>query len=134
MDSCHNKKDIFHRWIYKNLDAVICVTERMKKNHLQHTIVKAENCFVIHNGTDLNRCNNYFVFDKHKFMEENDIPSNRIIIDTIDRLDRLKNQKLLIDAASKLVPIFKDKIHFIFVGIETDSFSGKNYNKNLYLR
>jgi len=131
MDSGYNKKDIFHRWIYNNLDAVICVTERMKINHLQHTIIKAEKCYVIHNGTDLNRFNKDFVFDKHKFMEKNDIPSNRIIIGTIARLDRLKNQKLLIDAASELIPIFNDKIHFIFLGNETDSLSGKNYKNEL---
>ena len=131
MDSVFKKNDFFHRWIYKNLDAVICITESMKKNHLENTPLQSEKTFVIYNGTDLQRFNKNIDFDKQNFLKQNSISSNRIIIGNIARLDRLKNQKLLIEVAFKLIPDFKDKIHFIIVGDETDSKSGKNYKNEL---
>lgn len=131
MDSVFKKNDFFHRWIYKNLDAVICITESMKKNHLENTPLQSEKTFVVYNGTDLQRFNKKIDFDKKDFLEQNSIPANRLIIGTIARLDRLKNQKLLVEAASKLCPDFRNKIHFIIVGDETNSKSGKYYKNEL---
>ncbi len=131
MDSVFKKNDFFHKWIYKNLDAVICITEGMKKNHLENTPLQSEKTFVVYNGTDLQRFNKNIDFDKQNFLKQNSIPTNRLIIGNIARLDRLKNQKLLVEVASKLISGFKDKIHFIIVGDETDSKSGKNYKNEL---
>lgn len=131
MDSVFKKNDFFHRWIYKNLDAVICITESMKKNHLENTPLQSEKTFVVYNGTDLQRFNKKIDFDKKDFLEQNSIPANRLIIGTIARLDRLKNQKLLVEAASKLCTDFRNRIHFIIVGDETNSKSGKYYKNEL---
>jgi len=131
MDSRYDKKDLFHKWIYKNIDKVICITNDMKKNHIEHTPIKEDKIEVVHNGIDLNRFKRNPDFDKESFLKEKNIPKDRIIIGTIARLDRLKNQKLLINVAEKLIPDYKDKIHFIFVGDETDSVSGKNYKNEL---
>lgn len=131
MDSRYDKNDLFHKWVYKNIDKVICITNDMKKNHIEHTPIKEDKIEVVHNAIDLNRFKRNLDFNKENFLKEKNIPKYRIIIGTIARLDRLKNQKLLIDVADKLIPDYKDKIHLIFVGDETDSVTGKNYKNEL---
>jgi len=131
MDSRYNKKDLFHRWIYNNLDQVVSCTEDMKKNHIEHTLVRKDKISVIYNGVDLCRFNKDKSFDKISFLKKNNIPENKIIIGTIGRIDRLKNQNLLVDVAYDLVKKYKNKLHFIFVGEETDSVTGWGYRKEL---
>jgi len=43
----------------------------------------------------------------------------------------LLNQKLLVNVASDLVKKYRNELHFIFVGEETDSVTGKGYRKEL---
>ena len=131
MDFRHDKFDFFHKWIYRNLDRIVCVTNDMRKNHIEHTSVLPDKISVIHNGTDLNRFNLDINFNKKAFLREKQIPGNRLIIGTIGRLDRLKNQAILIEAAGKLTKRYKNKIHFIIVGDETDSVTGRNYKNEL---
>lgn len=130
MDSKYDKKDLFHRWIYKNLDQVISITNSMRQNHIEHSPVDTDKICVIHNGIDLNRFSTDLNFDKIKFLNGHSIPENRILIGTIGRIDRLKKQELLIYAAEKLVRNYP-RIHFIFVGDETDSVTGKGYREEL---
>ena len=131
MDSRHDKFDFFHKWIYKNLDQVVCATNDMMKNHIEHTTVSSDKISVIFNGTDLNRFNDKINFDKKSFLRNIQIPENRLIIGTIGRLDRLKNQSLLLDAAIGLIKKHKNQIHFILVGDETDSVTGWDYKTEL---
>jgi len=53
MDSRYKKKDLFHRWIYKNLDHVVSCTDSMRNNHIEHTLVRKDKISVIYNGVDL---------------------------------------------------------------------------------
>jgi len=131
MDSRYNKKDLFHRWIYNNLDQVVSCTEDMKNNHVEHTLVRKDKISVIYNGIDLSRFNKNRSFDRAVFRLEKNIPENKTIIGTIGRIDRLKNQMLLIEAAYDLIKKYKNELHFIFVGEETDSVTGKGYRKEL---
>ena len=131
MDSRYDKKDLFHKWVYKNIDKVICITNDMKKNHIEHTPINENQIEVVHNGIDLNKFRRNLDLDKKRFLEEKSLPKDRLIIGTVARLDRLKNQKLLIEVADNLIQDYKDKIHFILVGDETNSVSGKNYKNEL---
>ena len=130
MDSRFNKKDLFHRWVYKNIDHVVSITNSMRENHLAHTPVSGDKISVIHNGIDLSRFSKDTSFNKQEFFRENGIPEDKIIIGTIGRLDRLKRQSLLVESAEKLVKDFSNT-HFIFVGEETDSVTGRGYRQEL---
>ena len=131
MDSRYNKKDLFHRWIYKNIDQVVCMTENMKLNHLAHTPVKESQISTIYNGIDLNKFNSISTIDKSDLLKQNNIKSDKIIIGTVGRLDSLKNQELLIDAAAILINDKKLNLHFLVIGDETESITGKGYKRKL---
>jgi len=131
MDSRYKKKDLFHRWIHKNLDHVVSCTDSMRNNHIEHTLVRKDKISVIYNGVDLSRFNKDVSFDKVSFLRMKNIPVNKIIVGTIGRIDRLKNQMLLVDVAYNLIKKYNNKLHFIFVGEETDSVTGKGYRKEL---
>lgn len=131
MDSKYNKKDLYHKWIYKNLDHVVSMTESMKQNHITHTQVRESQISVIYSGIDLERFASHKSVDKKSFLLKNNIPQDKIIIGTVGRLDKLKNQELLIDAAAKLLSEKKTNIHFIIIGDETDSITGKGYKQKL---
>lgn len=131
MDSRYNKKDLFHRWIYKNIDQVVCMTENMKLNHLAHTPIKEYQISTIYNGIDLNKFNSISTIDKSDLLIQNNIKSGKIIIGTVGRLDSLKNQELLIDAAVILINDKKINLHFLIIGDETESITGKGYKRKL---
>lgn len=131
MDSRYNKKDLFHRWIYKNIDQVVCMTENMKLNHLANTPVKESQISTIYNGIDLKKFNSISTIDKSDLLKQNNIKTGKIIIGTVGRLDSLKNQVLLIDAAAILINDQKLNIHFLIIGDETDSITGKGYKRKL---
>ncbi|MBK7228041.1 MAG: glycosyltransferase family 4 protein [Ignavibacteriales bacterium] len=131
MDSRYNKKDLFHRWIYKNIDQVVCMTENMKLNHLAHTPVKESQISTIYNGIDLKKFNSISTIDKSDLLLQNNIKSDKIIIGTVGRLDSLKNQELLIDAAAILINDKKLNLHFLIIGDETESITGKGYKRKL---
>ena len=131
MDSRYNKKDLFHRWIYKNIDQVVCMTENMKLNHLAHTLIKEYQISTIYNGIDLKKFSSNSKFDKSELLNQNNIKSDKIIIGTVGRLDSLKNQELLIDAAAILINDKKLNLHFLVIGDETESITGKGYKRKL---
>ncbi|MCJ7552751.1 MAG: glycosyltransferase family 4 protein [Ignavibacteriaceae bacterium] len=131
MDSRYNKKDLFHRWVYKNLDYIVTMTNDMRLNHINHTPVKDSQIYTIYNGIDLERFSLHKSIDKERFLIKNNIPSDKIIIGSVGRLDSLKNQELLVDVAAKLNNEKKYNIHFIIVGDETDSVTGKGYKEKL---
>ena len=130
MDSKYNKKDLYHKWIYNNLDHVVSMTESMKQNHITHTPVRESQISVIYSGIDLERFASHKSVDKKSFLLKNNIPQDKIIIGTVGRLDKLKNQELLIDAAKLLVEK-NPNIYFIIIGDETDSITGKGYKQKL---
>lgn len=131
MDSRYNKKDLFHKWIYKNLDQVVCMTDNMRLNHLAHTPVKDFQISTIYNGIDLKKFNTNSNTYKSDIYKQHNIPIDKIIIGTVGRLDSLKNQELLIDAAAILMNEKKLDLHFLIIGDETDSITGKGYKQKL---
>ncbi|MFZ1281470.1 MAG: glycosyltransferase family 4 protein [Ignavibacteriaceae bacterium] len=131
MDSRYNKIDLFHRWIYKNIDQVVCMTENMKLNHLAHTPVKESQISTIYNGIDLKKFSSNSKFGKSELLNQNNIKTDKIIIGTVGRLDSLKNQELLIDAAAILINDKKLNLHFLVIGDETESITGKGYKRKL---
>jgi len=133
MDSRHKKKDFFHKWIYKNIDFVASITDSMRQNHLKFTPITEDKITTIYNGIDLNKFNVSPDFEPVEFKKTKNIPPGKIIIGTIGRIDRLKNQEILINCAEKLVKTNKN-IHFIFVGEETDSITGRGYRNELLSR
>ena len=131
MDSRFNKKDLFHKWIYKNVDQIVTMTNDMKNNHIANTPVNKKNITTIYNGIDLSRFSKKYTYDKDLFLTSLNIPLNRIVLGCVARLDSLKNQALLIDSVALLIKEKNLNLHLLIIGDETDSITGKGYKQKL---
>lgn len=128
MDSRYNKKDPFHRWMFKNIAMIATVTKAVKKNVLEHTSVSHNQVTCIYNGVDTEKFKGKN--ENSSFKSELNIPKNSLVIGLVGRLDRLKKQELLIEAAPEVLEKFPDT-YFVIVGEETKSKTGTGYKDYL---
>ncbi len=128
MDSRHPKNDIFHRWIYRYIDKIFTISNDMRNNQLLFTPAKENQVECVYNGVDLSS------FGKEEFRQDvrrkYNITKNEKVIGTVGRIDRLKDQELLIRSAPFIIKEFPET-KFMFVGDETDSETGLGYLKFL---
>jgi glycosyltransferase involved in cell wall biosynthesis len=130
MDTRYRKKDLFHRWIFRHIDTIITVTEAMKWNTLKYTPASHNQVVCIYNGVDraiFHPVNGNEIREKYNFSPD------IYIIGLVGRLDRLKKQELLVEAAPTVLEKFPNTL-FIFVGEETDSITGRGYKEELIKR
>ncbi|MFC1553166.1 glycosyltransferase family 4 protein [candidate division KSB1 bacterium] len=127
MDSRYPKKDIFHRWIYRNTDMIVTVTKEVKENVLKHSSASLNQVSCIYNGVDREK---FWPLDSARNREKYNIETSRKVVGMISRLDRLKKQELLVEAAPSVIRKNPDVL-FLFVGEETRSKTGSGYKKVL---
>jgi glycosyltransferase involved in cell wall biosynthesis len=130
MDTRYRKKDLFHRWIFRHIDTIITVTEATKWNTLKYTPASHNQVVCIYNGVDrviFHPVNGNEIREKYSFSQD------IYIIGLVGRLDRLKKQELLVEAAPTVLEKFPNTL-FIFVGEETDSITGRGYKEELIKR
>lgn len=118
----HNKKDLFHRWAYGNLDFWVTLTETMKSSVVENTVVPETNIRVIPFGVNLEEFNPA-LFDKQRSRKKFNLPPDRFIVAVVGRFDRQKGQEFLIHAAPHVLLRYPH-VHFVFVGQETSGEPG----------
>jgi D-inositol-3-phosphate glycosyltransferase len=123
MDSGHDKRDLFHSWIYSKLSLWLCLTESMKEKVWAFTDMKKENVRVLSLGVDPGK------FDPSKFSQQESraafgLPSDKKIIGVIGRLDKGKGQDIFLQAASTIAKERSD-VFFLIAGDETAGESGR---------
>lgn len=108
-----NKRDLWHRLIFSNVDQWIALTESHKQNLIQTTAVDSKKVCIVPNGVNLKKFT-------YKFKE---IPvSDEVIkIGVIARLDRKKGQDLAIQALKVLSDNSNRKFTLHFYGEDTPS-------------
>jgi glycosyltransferase involved in cell wall biosynthesis len=117
MQSGVKKKDIFHNWIYRNLDGVVVLNNRMKKDILQTTIINPSKVKVIPYGIDINKFRP--IPEKKIDLRKNfNLPAENFLVGCIGRIDRQKGQDVLLKALSKIED--KGDIKLVFVGDRND--------------
>lgn len=117
MQSRHNKRDIFHTWIYSRLSLWISLTESMKEDVLASTKMTNDKVKVIPLGVDL------FQFDPDSYHQSEarvsfQLPLHKTIVGVIGRLDAQKGQEVLLRAAPYILENHPDTL-FLIVGEET---------------
>ncbi|MFC1492470.1 glycosyltransferase family 4 protein [candidate division KSB1 bacterium] len=127
MDSRYKKKDIFHKWVYKRIDNIAAVTKGMSQNIFDHTPANINQIKYIYNGIDIKQ---YQPVKEKTIYSEYFIPENAHIVGIVARLDRLKKQELLVEAAGGVLKEFPET-YFMIVGEETPSKTGEGYRKIL---
>jgi len=83
-----NKKDFFHNWEYRNLDAVITLAEYMRKDLSKTTVFPYEKSIAIPVGRDLDKFNpgNKSVDIRRKYS----VPNGKIVFGCVGRIEPLK--------------------------------------------
>jgi len=127
MDTRYRKKDIFHKWVYKHIDRIVTVTEAMKRNTITYTSASHNQVDCVYNGVDRALFQTVSCAEMRK---KYGFSQNTHIIGLVGRLDRLKKQELLVEAAPAVINRFPN-IRFIFIGEETNSVTGRGYKEKL---
>ncbi|MFC2131543.1 glycosyltransferase family 4 protein [Bacteroidota bacterium] len=95
-----SKKDIFHNWVYKNLDAAVVLTDVMKKKLPECTVFDNNKIAVIPYGLHLNQfdpANHNKIENRKKF----NLPVEKFLIGLPGRITETKGQAIAIKAFSK---------------------------------
>jgi len=127
MDSRYPKKDLFHRWVFHRIDMIVTVTEQVRNHLLEYSAAKYNQTQCIYNGIDLKQ---YQPENNPGLRQEYGIPDGAKVVGLIGRLDRLKKQELLVQAAPAVLKSHPDT-YFVLVGEETDSKTGRGYRTEL---
>lgn len=130
MESNRRKKDIFHNWVYRNLDGLISITERIRQQVSRNTKLPPNRLYQLYYGIDLNQ----FQPDgeqRERARSKFGISRDEQVIGLVGRLEKGKGQHILLEAAGRLIGSFP-KIKIMLIGGETMGQSGHlNYLKNL---
>jgi len=97
--------------VIKNTDMVIAVSKTMRNNLIKMFKIHESKIVVIPNGVDANLFTNNVSFK----LKEKIAPNGELIVLNVARISRVKNQKSIIEAASKVV-LKCPKIKFVFAG------------------
>ena len=116
----HNKKDFYHRALYRRVDALLVISQTVRRNVLDTHAIAERHVKVVNLGLDFDR------FDPEKVDPENQRQSwgadvDTVVVGMVGRIDPAKGQSTFIKAAAGLVKSLRsgEKLKFIIVGEET---------------
>jgi len=129
MKSHYNKKDIFHKFIYKYVDKVIAISELVKECLLDSHPLPANKIITIYHGLDLTRYN-LMKYDGKKIKEEFKIENKTKIVGIVGRLNPGKGQEYFLQTAKLVLDCYSEVI-FLIVGEDIGAKGYKDYLINL---
>lgn len=117
----HDKRGLFHSLLYRRLDAMVVMSEALKKNVLETHPLRERQVKVIHLGLDFKQFDRDRV-DAKRQRAEWGADDKTLVIGMVGRLDPAKGQATFIKAAASLSirsDAERKKIKFVIVGEET---------------
>ena len=127
MQSRVNKRDLLHTWMYSRLSLWISLTDRMKREAIEHTRVPEELITVVPLGRDTRLFDPKF-YDQSESRKRYGFPRRGPIVGTAGRLDPQKGQEEFLRAIP-LVLKHRRSAYFVIAGDETRGEEG--YRKRL---
>ncbi len=109
-----NKKDIFHRWIYKRVDVVLAISQVIKSNLLKTTPLDETRILLLYDSIDTGRFDPALVKEK-TVRKEFGISDDEIVIGMTGRFSPGKGHEEFLTAAKHLSRKF-DNLKFIIAG------------------
>lgn len=118
--SRHDKRNFFHRAIYSRLDALVVMSQTMRKNVLETHPLREPRVQVINLGLDFDRFDPDKVDPKRQRAQWG-ADDDTIVIGLVGRIDLAKGQATFIRAAAGLLKHLRpeEKLKFVIVGEET---------------
>jgi glycosyltransferase involved in cell wall biosynthesis len=86
-----NKRDFYHNFLYRNLDAAIVLAEYMRIHLRDSTIMNYSKTAAIPPGVEVDNFH-FSNFDRTQIRKEFNIPTNKFVFGTIGRIEPLKGQ------------------------------------------
>lgn len=122
MESSRQKKDLFHRWVYKNIAGVIAITERVKMQVIQNTPIHPSKAFRLYYGIEApdeppTKAMRIAARKDWGLSEEN------LVVGIVGRLEEGKGQHIVIRAFAALADK-NPQARLMIVGGETVGQSG----------
>lgn len=121
----HNKKDFFHRLLYRRLDSLMVMSQTLRKNVQDTHSVREKDLKVVNLGLDFD------LFDPERVNPEQQralwqSDDDTVVIGLVGRIDPAKGQATFIKAAAGLLKSLRsgEKLKFVIVGEETLGSSG----------
>ena len=125
MSLTRSKDDIYHRFLYKNVDSYIVITKALYDDAVKYLPIKPENIHLLYYGvpaanTDINICD--------KYLSEAELDKDIFKLAIFGRVEKGKGQHLVIEATKNLLKQGQ-KIQVAIIGHVMD----KSYFKQLEL-
>lgn len=116
----HDKRNVFHHFIYRRLDALIVMSQALKRNVIATHPLRERQVKVVNLGLDFDRFDSNRV-DAERQRAEWGADPETIVIGLVGRIDPAKGQATFIQAAAGLMKRLPatTKLKFVIVGEET---------------
>jgi glycosyltransferase involved in cell wall biosynthesis len=129
MGSGVDKKDIFHRYLYKNIDGIFAISNYVKERVISTCPVNPEKVHVLHPGISLEKYNKTF-FHRDEVEKKYSIPSGYLLIGIAGRMTPGKGYEEFLHAVGLLKKRININIKYLLIG--SASYGEEDYEK--YLR
>jgi len=116
MKLTRNKKDIYHRFIYNNIDIIIVITKNLLSECVKYLPVKKNKIIELPYGILKSETNQEFT--KEDFFKELNFDLSTFTIGVFSRIEEQKGQHLVIEAINLL---HENEIQLIIVGHSMDA-------------
>ncbi len=117
MESGRRKHDLYHRYVYSRLTAVLTITERIRKKTIQSVAVDPEKVHRLYYGVDAAALREKML--PRKIIRERwNIPEEAFVVGMVGRLEPAKGQEILLRAAAALKSTIPELV-IMLVGEET---------------
>ncbi len=120
-----SKKDLYHRFIFRNIDKWVVPLQYLKLQTLQRTTIEEKKIEIIRHSSDVEKLLNTQV-DKTEARKIFNLPYEGFVIGMNARIDRQKNQHIVIETLYKIISGSDKKIFFLMLGRPTMN-EGKEY-------
>jgi glycosyltransferase involved in cell wall biosynthesis len=117
------RKQAMNGWLWKLNDKVVCVSDAVKRD-VQAMAKINDRAVTIHNGVDLPGFD--LSTDKRAARKELGLAADDFVVCTVGRLNRVKNQRMFLEAAKKMIKIFPCA-KFILAGDGPERINLENY-------
>ena len=117
IESRHNKQDPYHRWIYRQLDALVVVTRRLYHLVQQTLPVDPDRVHQLYYGIDVQQFRPNRLL-RSAWREHLGIATGEVVIGLVGRLEPGKGHLVFLEAAARVARRLPH-LRFVMIGSET---------------